>query len=308
MVLHLTKSHWCLYASETIIVAYQEKEEALITEKEKAELMGKIKPGDDEMSTKPNIVVPDIPRPPTPPRVQELYGWDKEKFVDRHPIYFPKGQESIVAHLDRSCFHIVDGRYFGLQTNQIADPHYVGPNAPGVGGLNLSGGTGLATANSGGGGSTSGTALLAAPAQTGASVIASSGHSKGASSTKSSKKTTAKDGSTSATATEEGSNGTGEPKNEGGPSKKKNDGATPTASASDLRKIMEDGGELAELMKTCIIRSAVHASRLGKHSQSFKAPDGHIYPDVSKAFAAHAGLKPCIRCKNNKQGVRFCQN
>ena len=66
---------------------------------------------------------------------------------------------------------------------------------------------------------------------------------------------------------------------------------------------MEDNGELAQKMKKCIIRAAVHASRSGKHGQSFLAPDGKAYPDVSKAFAGDAGLKPCTRCKNNKQGV-----
>ena len=85
--------------------------------------------------------------------------------------------------------------------------------------------------------------------------------------------------------------------------KLKHVGPQPTANASDLRKVMDEGGEMAVKMKQCIIRAAVHASRSGKHGQSFLAPDGNAYPDVSKAFAAHAGLKPCARCKNNKQGV-----
>jgi hypothetical protein len=86
-------------------------------------------------------------------------------------------------------------------------------------------------------------------------------------------------------------------------SRKKKKGPTPTATSSSLRKIMEDGGEEAELMKTCIIRAAVYASRAGTHGQSFVGCNGETYPDISKAFAAHAGLKPCNRCKTNKQGV-----
>jgi hypothetical protein len=60
-------------------------------------------------------------------------------------------------------------------------------------------------------------------------------------------------------------------------------------------------------MKEFIIRAAVYASRIGKHGQSFLGPNGEAYPDVSKAFASHAGLRPCSRCKNNKQGVRHGQ-
>jgi hypothetical protein len=37
--------------------------------------------------------------------------------------------------------------------------------------------------------------------------------------------------------------------------------------------------------------------------QSFLGPNGEAYLDESKAFAAHAGLRPCSLCKNNKQGV-----
>ena len=91
----------------------------------------------------------------------------------------------------------------------------------------------------------------------------------------------------------------------GAESKKNGNGPNPTASSSALRKLVEEGGEFAEKMKTCIIRAAVHASRSGQHGRSFKAPNGEVYPDISKAFAVHAGLKPCNRCKNNKQGVSF---
>ncbi len=47
---------------------------------------------------------------------------------------------------------------------------------------------------------------------------------------------------------------------------------------------MEEGGELAEEMRSCIIRAAVYASRSGKHGGSFTGPNGETYPGVSKAF------------------------
>jgi hypothetical protein len=234
-----------------------------------------------------------------------LDGFDPDKFDDQHPLYLPKGHEQFAAHLDKECFNIVEGRYFALSTNSIADPHFVGPNAPGVTGLNLSVGTGLATAHSGGGATSGAASLLSAPSQSqtsasaSASASAASGGNKVTVAGQSSKPPSKKTIPTSSSNT---TNGAVESKPSGG-SKKKNNGPTPTASASALRKLMEEGGEFAEKIKTCIIRAAVHASRLGKHGQSFTAPNSQTYPDVSKAFAAHAGLKPCIRCKNNKQGV-----
>lgn len=197
------------------------------------------------------------------------------------------------------------------------DPNFVGPNAPGLGGLSLSGGTGLATANSGGGGSAGGT-LLSAPNQSGASVNANAAPKKDVkgkesgkpkpgtkpNSAKGIKKPGAKFPS-GATAKTNGGKGTKpSPASTGGtPSKKKTNGPAATASSSDLRKIIEDGGEEAEKMRQCIIRAAVYASRCGKHTRNFRAPNGKVYPDISKAFAGYAGLKPCERCKNNKQGV-----
>jgi hypothetical protein len=299
-----------VFHSEKAIIAYQEAEEKLEIEKEKMEGIGKV--SQEEKHIKPSIVIPPIPEPPSPPRLRDIDGFDPEKFEDQHPLYLPKGQPSMVAHLDKACFHIVDGRYFGLLMNSIADPHFVGPNAPGVGGLNLSGGTGLATANSGGGSSSVGATLLSAPSQSsGEQVTANTnvpkGKGTGAEVTKSS--ATKKTGAASSSNTNANNNGAGtsDAKPSGGSSKKKGNGPTPTASSSELRILMEDGGEIAEKIKTCIIRSAVHASRAGKHGLSFRASNRQTYPDVSKAFAAHAGLKPCIRCKNNKQGAYHCR-
>jgi hypothetical protein len=288
----------------------QEEDLRLHKEKERMEMAGKAVPED---YTKLSTIIPPIPEPPSPPRLSEIDGFDPEAFEDRYPIYLPKARDlSLVAHLDEACFHIVDGRYFGLSSNSIADPNFVGPNAPGLAGLSLSGGTGLATANTGGGGS-AGCTLLSAPSQSGASANANAkprakdgtkgkdggkgnaaGKSKGGAKAKSGPKSTTKS---------PGAKGSSANSGTFPPKKSKANGPPVSASAGDLRKIMEEGGEPAEEMKTCIIRAAVYASRCGKHTRSFRAPSSKVYPDISKAFAAHGGVKPCERCKNNKQGV-----
>lgn len=313
----------------------------------------------------PSTVVPPIPEPPTPPRLQDIPGLDPEQYEDQYPLYLPKGanqqkhhpqhhhpqqQQNLVGHLDKSCFHIVEGRYFGAMTNSIADPHVIGPNAPGLAGMNLSGGTGLATSNAGGAGSSGGVTLLAAPAQYGASVNANV-HNKGKDTAtkgkdtssnlstnkgnpgdddgddddKTSKsnikstpqKTPPSPGMETLSSASKPAKSTSTPKGQtltthanttttsttANNNKKKKNGPPVTSSASELRRIVEEGGEMAEQMKTCIMRAAVHASRCGNHTRNFRAPNGAVYPDISKAFAAHAGFKPCERCKNNKQGV-----
>ena len=290
--------HWglilfcCLYpCREKAIIAYQEAEETLEIELEKSESRGQFK-SEDWKPPKPQIDIPPIPVPPSPPKLSDMDGVDPDLFDDQYPLYTPKGDQQFVAHLDKECFHVVDGRYFGLLTTSIADPHFVGPNAPGISALNVSGASGLSTFQTGGGGYSSGGALLSAPPQSVTTGSSSSAPSKGAHGSHS--KSEQKKNSTSPSASLGGAE-----------SKKNGNGPNPTASSSALRKLVEEGGEFAEKMKTCIIRAAVHASRSGQHGRSFKAPNGEVYPDISKAFAVHAGLKPCNRCKNNKQGVSF---
>lgn len=238
--------------------------------------------------------VPPIPRPPTPPRMSDLTNFPSEDYDDMHPLYPPRGKASFVAHIDKDCFHITDGRYFGLASNFIADPNFVGPNAPGLVAISASGGSGLATSTSGGGisgamaltlsttynGTTAG-AEAALKSTTTATII--TGNIKS-----SPKKESATDKDSPSTPT-------------------KHVGSKPTATASSLKKIFDEDGDAAKSMKECIIRAAVHASRSGLHGQSFRAPNGEIYPDISKAFATHGGIKPCERCKNNKQGVSVCE-
>jgi hypothetical protein len=144
---------------EKAIVDLQEKQEALQTA--------------PEASAKKNTnAIPPIPRPPNVPlrddlqaitNVEEIFGSEDQQHRS-HPLYLPKNQ-LLVDHLDKRCFHAMQDRYFGLSSNAIADPYFFGPNAPGIGGLNLSASTGLATASTGGGGGSLGSPLFMMPAQ-----------------------------------------------------------------------------------------------------------------------------------------------
>lgn len=284
---------------ERAIVEYQEAQEKVETEREEKEIaQGKQEEGAEALKIENPVKIPPIPAPPPPPLLSELKGLDVELYEDKHPIYLPKGKQNFVDHLDQDTFHITEGRYFGLSTNAVADPHFVGANAPGVAGLPVSVGSGLATSSTSSGTTSKSESVLAVPpsavtaATKSETITEKSPAKKDSIASKTAKKTA------SLPAVKSGSKSK---------FKLKHVGPTPTANASDLRKLMEEGGEMAEKTKQCIIRAAVHASRSGKHGQSFLAPDGKAYPDVSKAFAAHAGLKPCSRCKNNKQGAYHCR-
>jgi hypothetical protein len=208
-----------------------------------------------------------------------LEGFDTDQYDASQggPIYLPKSKK-VAAYLDKDCFHIVDGRYFGLTCNSIADPHFVGPNAPGISGLNMSASNGLATAQSSSGGPVGVVSLQSTNFNSTSGKINSTNKSVGKVPTP-----------------------TKVPK-------KKRHGLVANTSASVLRKIVEEGGELGEKMTTCIIRAAVHASRLGRNFQPFKGPpNGEIYPEVSKAYSAYTGHKPCAKCKSNKQGAYHCR-
>jgi hypothetical protein len=89
--------------------------------------------------------------------------------------------------------------------------------------------------------------------------------------------------------------------------KKKTNGPTPTATLYDLRKLLEAGGDEAGALRKCIIRSAVYASRCGKHSRSWRATDGKVYPDIGKAFITFANIKQCEKCKNANMDAYFCR-
>jgi hypothetical protein len=215
-----------------------------------------------------------------------------------------------VAHLDPHCFHITEGRYFGLQSNFTADPNFVGPNAPGISGVNASGGSGLATSSSGGGisgamaltlsttynGTTAGTAAALRSAMVIPPILAAA--NKGSLSSAARTVVVTKEVKVDSPSIKP-SPTVAEPAKTIGP--------RPTAPFADLKKIFDEGGPFCQSMKECMIKAAVHANRSGRHGVSWLAPNGETYPDVSKAFAIYAGIKPCLRCKSNKQGAYHCR-
>ena len=152
---------------ETAIVVLQEEQEAL----ESTE--GRVGNSTDS--------VPPIPEQPEVAALGDLRGithneeivGSEDQQQQSHPLYLPKNK-LLVDHLDKRCFHIINGRYFGLSSNAIADPYFFGPSAPGMAGLNLSASTGLATASTGGGAGSLGGPLLMIPAQPLSSSLSSS--------------------------------------------------------------------------------------------------------------------------------------
>lgn len=239
--------------------------------------------------------VPPIPEPPAPPKLADLakkLNWQVDEM--KYPLCPPRNNPEFVAHLDPNCFHITEGRYFGLLTNRVPDPHFLGPSAPGIMGLTVSAGTSLATSYVGH--QSAGSASLASTVY-------------GTSSTQPlSNVPSASDVATMVELS------VAEPKTKSDVSSapriifnKKPSGPAPTSSSTELKKLMESTGAAREAMRVCIVRAAVHASRTGRHGQSFVGSNGHIYPDVARAFAAWGDMKPCERCKNNKQGAYHCR-
>ena len=105
------------------------------------------------------VDVPEIPTPPSPPSVVELeqisgdVTTTDEKTEGRiNKMYVSKVDPKLIQHLDPACFlPTSEGRYFGLLSNSIADPQFVGHAASGIRGVTSGGGTGLATSYIGGG-------------------------------------------------------------------------------------------------------------------------------------------------------------
>lgn len=273
-------------AREAAIVMYQESQED--GDADESVAIAAANGANEVVRTNGNIrvAIPPIPDPPSPPIIKELIDFPADFYKDQHPLYPPRF-DNFASHLDPQAFHITEGRYFGLSTNYVADPNFVGPNAPGL--TSVSTGAGLATSSAGGGGISGAMALTLATTFNGVTAGAASAL-----------KSSAAPSSNSVSTLHQ---------------KIKNDsdestpafvaGPKPTATSADLKKVMDQDDEHSSRMKRCIIRAAVHASRSGRHWQAFVGPNREIYPDISKAFAAHAGIKPCQRCKSNKQGVRW---
>lgn len=288
---------------ERAIVISQEAKQKYQDAQDRYELLSSAKRNTEELPPPPvrpePTLIPPIPEPISPPRITEMEGEEYKNVLDdsKHPIYLPKTHEQFTSHLDPACFDITNGRYFGALTNSIADPNFVGPNAPGLAtAYNFAGGSGLATAYTG---STSGgsAAFLT-------SASAGSGFSKPSTSGKSTSKKKATSAPTTAAAVQKPVADTSAAANDGDAT---GGGPPPTSTSTALKKMMDEGGEDALQMKVVIVRAAVYASRVGTHTMAFVGSDGEVYPDVSKAFAAHGGVRPCIKCKNNKQGAYHCR-
>jgi hypothetical protein len=260
-----------------------ERERAIVALQEAEELDES--PSHQEMSEKQKIIIPPIPTPPSPPHLSECTMDDSDYQdllnEDAYPIYIPKCRERCVAHLDEKCFHITNGRYFGLASNLIADPNFVGPNAPGIAGVSASAGAGLATSTTG----TTATTLTASSFQT---ITATDSNLE--------VRRKSLDTSTKKNGPQNPSEGTTEARGVSG--------SKPISSGNEVKKGKEAGEGVTDSTRTEIIKAAVHAARTNQHGQSFQTPNGQRFPDVSKAFALYAGIKPCERCKSNKQGVR----
>jgi len=129
------------------------------------------------------VSIPDIPTPPSPPQLFEIDSDDNMDMdtddknntttTTTSSIRVPKKKTELLQHLDPKCFiPNMDGRYFGLISNNIADPQFVGPTSTGIRGTTFGGGTGLATSYVGGGRGASG--LVSGPSRSSVGSRASS--------------------------------------------------------------------------------------------------------------------------------------
>ena len=102
-----------------------------------------------------HVTISDIPSPPSPPSVLEIgeASGDAATVDEKERLskmFVPKVNPKLIQHLDPACFEpTAEGRYFGLLSNSIADPLFVGHAATGIRGVTSGGGTGLATAYTG---------------------------------------------------------------------------------------------------------------------------------------------------------------
>ena len=225
----------------------------------------------------PLIEVPDVPIPNTLTSHQDLDSKNTKTDSEMDANYVNVDNPQLVAHLDPASF-TKKGRYFGLLSNNLIDPQFVGPHAPGITGLNNVSGICLSSSPE-------------KPSRAGNENASSKGGHPKTGSTKNTGKTSKSSQNSSKSKTKKNSNA----------------GSILLGSSTNLKKIMEKGDSVAEAMRESIIKAAVYASRTGIHSGSFIGSTGESFPDISKAFSLHAKCKPCARCKNNKQGAYHCR-
>jgi hypothetical protein len=120
---------WANYTSE---VAYREQciiqsqQAAKQRRKKRENVEGQDPSGTANSAKEPAMVaIPPVPRQPKPPSVMDTSGM----------AYQPVPQEHLMKHLDSHMYEPTTSRYHGLLSSAIADPQYVGPNAPGLLGL-----------------------------------------------------------------------------------------------------------------------------------------------------------------------------
>jgi hypothetical protein len=279
--------------------------------------------------------IPPIPElSPAPPLPASI--WHYAGMADQYPLYPPK-QADLVAHLDPNAFHLTEGRYFGLTSNHVKDPNFVGPNAPGSTSV-----SGLATSSN--------TSSVSSTPLTLSSVLFSNAPlvpPPASTSTPSTARTTPRPREGEADTTRPNSPVVVNESNKGRDKKEDDDkgssgadgswlnapgtvvastsgqamqedndtptagqekaASAPTASANALRKLMDESTPTdREELRRSIMRAAVATSQRGGQNQSWVGPNGLVY-DIGKAFTAHAGMKPCERCKSNKQGSYHCR-
>ena len=222
-------------------------------------------------------LIPPIPDPPTPP---------KQEPVD-------KKFESLIKHLDPKLFR-PSCRYYGLASNSLTDPQFVGPCAPGIAALT--------------GGSSSNNLTNIPPISCG--------------STASKERRDTQHKSTSVSKIGDGK--TSKIKS----NKKK------TASAlksQELRTIFENNEKDVPKLRDSMIRAAIacFSDGNGDGRTPWIASNGETYPDIGKvsiiyymfymfsyssphfyftqSFSAFSNVKPCTRCRSNKQGAYHCR-
>merc|ERR1740124_1849777 len=257
-----------------------------------------------------------LPPPPSTLLEEDKLTIDQSKGQQRISC-IPETKQYLVSHLDPDCFLLPDGRYYGLTSNHIADPQFVGPNAPGISAVSTGSGTGLATSHAGGGSNVS-TNYADRYQHVGGSntdggvdkKLSFGGKNSGAPSSSSCNNSNNNNNNHSHKSSDKGANNrSNKSSNNNNNSNSNNNKPCPTTTGTpmQLKKVMEKGGQAAQSMRESIIRAAVYASRSGAHGGSFVGANGEAYPDVSKAFSIHGNLRPCARCKNNKQGAYHCR-
>jgi hypothetical protein len=221
----------------------------------------------------PLVELPPIPIPPS--LLDHLKKEQQLSNLDINPLQsMPETKRALLAHLDPESF-IIGGRYYGLLTNNIADPQFVGPNAPGI--------SGLSHINN---------RVHTQKTTSSPSALVSS-----------SKPINVKEDVSTAIKSQVSLTAS---KNEH-VSVKKSQSKVKSNSFAHLKQIIGRGGEEAESMRMSIIKAGVFASRNSIELDTFIGANGETFQGLSKAFSNYSNCKPCARCKSNKQGAYHCR-